>query len=122
MTAKIALTNVHKSFGPKDVLRGVNLEVETGQSLVVIGGSGSGKSVMLKSILGLLTPDSGSIKIDSRETVGLARRGRAVAVAQVPLTYKPTLGKPRPAGHAFITLAWEKHAKLKTVDEVGTRP
>ena len=59
MTAKIALSDVHKSFGPKDVLRGVNLEVETGQSVVVIGGSGSGKSVMLKSILGLLTPDNG---------------------------------------------------------------
>ena len=88
MTAKIALTNVHKSFGPKDVLRGVNLEVETGQSLVVIGGSGSGKSVMLKSILGLLTPDSGSIKIDSRETAGLARRGRADIDHQIGMLFQ----------------------------------
>ena len=88
MTTKIALTNVHKSFGPKDVLRGVNLEVETGQSLVVIGGSGSGKSVMLKSILGLLTPDRGSIKIDNRETVGLAGRGRADIDHQIGMVFQ----------------------------------
>lgn len=76
MTDKIALSNVHKRFGSKDVLRGVNLSIAEGQSLVVIGGSGSGKSVMLKSILGLLTPDSGSIKIDGKETVGLRRDRR----------------------------------------------
>ncbi len=65
---KIALSGVHKSFGPKHVLRGVDLEVATGESLVVIGGSGTGKSVMLKCILGLLMPDSGSVKIDGVET------------------------------------------------------
>lgn len=65
---KIALSGVHKSFGPKHVLRGVDLEVATGESLVVIGGSGTGKSVMLKCILGLLMPDSGSIKIDGSDT------------------------------------------------------
>lgn len=77
MTDKIALSNVHKSFGPKHVLRGVNLSIAEGQSLVVIGGSGSGKSVMLKSILGLMTPEQGSIKIDGKETVGLRRDKRA---------------------------------------------
>ena len=88
MTAKIALSDVHKSFGPKDVLRGVNLEVETGQSVVVIGGSGSGKSVMLKSILGLLTPDNGSIKIDGRETVGMARNSRADIDHQIGMLFQ----------------------------------
>lgn len=77
MTDKIALSNVHKSFGPKHVLRGVNLSIAEGQSLVVIGGSGSGKSVMLKSILGLMTPEQGSIKIDGKETIGLRRDKRA---------------------------------------------
>ncbi len=76
MTARIQLTDVHKSFGTKDVLRGVNLAVDKGQSLVVIGGSGSGKSVMLKSILGLLRPERGSITIDGRETIGLSRDER----------------------------------------------
>ncbi len=61
---KINIQQLHKSFGKKQVLCGVDLQVKTGQSLVVIGGSGSGKSVLLKSILGLVRPDSGNITID----------------------------------------------------------
>jgi phospholipid/cholesterol/gamma-HCH transport system ATP-binding protein len=75
MTPKIAITGLHKRFGPKQVLKGVDLSVEPGQSLVVIGGSGSGKSVLLKCILGLLPADSGSIQVDGEEVVGI--RGRA---------------------------------------------
>lgn len=72
MTApKLELKDVRKSFGIKEVLKGVNLKVEQGKSLVIIGGSGTGKSVLLKCILGLVTPDSGSILIDGQETVGL---------------------------------------------------
>jgi phospholipid/cholesterol/gamma-HCH transport system ATP-binding protein len=59
----IVLENVGKAFGPKQVLNGVNLAVKKGQSLVVIGGSGTGKSVMLKCILGILRADAGSIRI-----------------------------------------------------------
>lgn len=59
----IALHDVHKSFGSNRVLQGITLEVPQGQSLVVIGGSGTGKSVLLKSILGLVTPDQGSISV-----------------------------------------------------------
>ena len=73
---KIALHGVHKSFGPKTVLNGVDLSVGRGESLVVIGGSGTGKSVMLKCILGLLHPDSGSIKVDGQETTRLNGRER----------------------------------------------
>ncbi|NBB82588.1 MAG: ATP-binding cassette domain-containing protein [Alphaproteobacteria bacterium] len=69
---KIALSDVRKSFGAKHVLNGVDLEVDKGESLVVIGGSGTGKSVMLKCIIGLMQPDSGSIRIDGEETVGLS--------------------------------------------------
>ena len=54
---KIAVAELHKSFGAKKVLRGVDLSVGTGESVVVIGGSGSGKSVLIKCILGLLRPD-----------------------------------------------------------------
>ena len=57
-----------KHFGDNHVLNGVDLEIEEGKSLVVIGGSGTGKSVTLKCVLGLLQPDSGSIKIDGEET------------------------------------------------------
>lgn len=67
MAHKIELSNVHKSFGSKQVLRGVNLHVEEGESLVVIGGSGSGKSVTLKCILGLVKPEQGHITIDGKD-------------------------------------------------------
>ncbi|TNF23019.1 MAG: ATP-binding cassette domain-containing protein [Rhodobacteraceae bacterium] len=63
----ITLNEVHKSFGPNHVLRGVTLQVPKGQSMVIIGGSGTGKSVTLKSILGLVEPDRGHIEVDGRE-------------------------------------------------------
>jgi phospholipid/cholesterol/gamma-HCH transport system ATP-binding protein len=74
MTAqpKIQLIDVHKSFGPKTVLDGVTLDIAPAESFVIIGGSGSGKSVMLKCILGLLRADSGSIRIDGEEMVNMA--------------------------------------------------
>ncbi len=65
---KISIKDLHKSFGRKKVLDGVDLDIKKGESLVVIGGSGTGKSVLIKCIQGLLTPDSGSIKIDDVET------------------------------------------------------
>jgi phospholipid/cholesterol/gamma-HCH transport system ATP-binding protein len=74
---KIALRSVTKSFGPKKVLQGIDLDVDVGESVVVIGGSGSGKSVLLKCILGLMHPDGGSIRIDNEETVDFSDRGRA---------------------------------------------
>ncbi|CAK0753132.1 phospholipid/cholesterol/gamma-HCH transport system ATP-binding protein [uncultured Gammaproteobacteria bacterium] len=73
---KIALKGVKKSFGDKVVLDGIDLEVGRGQSLVVIGGSGTGKSVMLKSILGILSPDAGSIAVDGEETSRFIRGDR----------------------------------------------
>jgi phospholipid/cholesterol/gamma-HCH transport system ATP-binding protein len=68
---KIAVSGLNKSFGTKRVLRGVTLEIGAAESLVVIGGSGSGKSVLIKNILGLMNPDSGSIRIDDEETAGM---------------------------------------------------
>ena len=67
---KISIRGLHKSFGPKKVLTGLDLDVNAGDSVVVIGGSGTGKSVLLKCILGLLEADAGSIKIDGEEVVG----------------------------------------------------
>ena len=77
MTAKIQLSGVHKRFGPKIVLDGVDLAVQPAESMVIIGGSGTGKSVMIKCILGLMRPESGSIKVDGVEVTGL--KGRALA-------------------------------------------
>ena len=75
-TPKIKLQDVHKGFGDKVVLDGVDLAVAPGESLVIIGGSGSGKSVTLKCILGLLTPDSGHIEVDGEPIVGIGRAER----------------------------------------------
>ena len=63
----ITLENVHKSFGSNAVLRGVNLSIPRGKSLVIIGGSGTGKSVALKCVLGLIRPDSGKITVDGQD-------------------------------------------------------
>ncbi len=63
----IELNNVHKAFGDNKVLRGVNLSIPKGTSMVIIGGSGTGKSVALKSVLGLVTPDSGTITLDGED-------------------------------------------------------
>jgi phospholipid/cholesterol/gamma-HCH transport system ATP-binding protein len=75
-TPKIRIRELRKSFGPKVVLNGIDLDVADGESLVVIGGSGTGKSVLLKCVLGLLRPDSGSIQIDGQELTRLSRRER----------------------------------------------
>ncbi len=74
-TPKLKLDGVVKHFGPKKVLDGIDLDVGRGESLVVIGGSGTGKSVMLKCVLGLLRPDKGRILVDGEDVVGL--RGSA---------------------------------------------
>jgi phospholipid/cholesterol/gamma-HCH transport system ATP-binding protein len=63
----IRLTDVHKAFGSNRVLRGVNLHVPKGTSMVIIGGSGTGKSIALKCILGLVTPDRGTIEVDGQD-------------------------------------------------------
>lgn len=65
----ITLTDVHKTFGTNAVLRGVNLTIPKGESMVIIGGSGTGKSVMLKSVLGLVVPDRGTISVNDQNTL-----------------------------------------------------
>ena len=76
VTPKISLKNVHKSFGPKVVLDGVDLDVAPGESVVIIGGSGIGKSVTIKCILGLLTPDYGTIEIDGENILEMEAAAR----------------------------------------------
>ncbi len=73
---KIVIRGLKKSFGPKVVLGGIDLDIGERESLVVIGGSGSGKSVLVKCVLGLLEPDAGSIKIDGKEVIGMPVRER----------------------------------------------
>jgi phospholipid/cholesterol/gamma-HCH transport system ATP-binding protein len=70
----IQLLDVHKSFGPKQVLDGFTLEVREGETMVIIGYSGTGKSVAIKHIVGLLEPDAGEVWVDEREVPRLPRR------------------------------------------------
>ena len=85
---KISLRGVTKSFGDKKVLRGIDLDVATGESIVIIGGSGTGKSVLLKCILGLMRPDQGSIRVDQEETVGLADSGRSQVMRKFGMLFQ----------------------------------
>ncbi|MGN0904836.1 MAG: ABC transporter ATP-binding protein [Alphaproteobacteria bacterium] len=85
---KVQMRDVHKSFGRKVVLDGVNLEVAKGESLVIIGGSGTGKSVTIKCIQGLLKPDSGSIRIDGEEIIGLPEREMEKVNAQTGMLFQ----------------------------------
>jgi len=72
----IKLKDVSKRFGPKVVLDKLSLDIERGRSMVIIGGSGTGKSVTIKCILGLLRAESGSILVDGKEVIGLSGRER----------------------------------------------
>jgi len=69
----IELRSLHKSFGPKPVLAGVNLTIAKGESMVIIGGSGTGKSVLLKCILGLMKPTSGQILLQGQDVAKAER-------------------------------------------------
>ncbi len=74
--SKIEWRDVHKRFGSKVVLDGVNLSVAAGESLVIIGGSGTGKSVTLKCVLGILKPDRGDIFVDGENVIGQSGTAR----------------------------------------------
>ncbi len=87
-TAKLELQGVHKSFGSNQVLRGVDISVQKGKSLVVIGGSGTGKSVMIKSVLGIVTPDKGSIKVDGQEITSLRGRERDALMSKFGMLFQ----------------------------------
>ncbi|MEO1100705.1 MAG: ATP-binding cassette domain-containing protein [Pseudomonadota bacterium] len=84
----LKMTDVHKSFGPKAVLKGVNIDVQRGQSLVILGGSGSGKSVMLKNALGLMTPEQGVIEFDGVDVTRDQGKTREAMRARVGMLFQ----------------------------------
>src|SRR6478609_9612922 len=87
-TPKIRIRGLRKRFGAKRVLDGVDLDVPKGTSLVVIGGSGSGKSVLLKCILGLIEPDDGVIEIDGQDVLRLPRPERDAVRARIGMLFQ----------------------------------
>ena len=86
--AKIAVRGLKKSFGRKVVLDGIDLDIGAGESVVVIGGSGSGKSVLVKCILGLLDSDAGSIKIDGEEVLTMPRGRRETLLQKFGMLFQ----------------------------------
>jgi phospholipid/cholesterol/gamma-HCH transport system ATP-binding protein len=87
-TPKIAIRGLKKRFGPKVVLDGVDLDIGVGESVVIIGGSGTGKSVLLKCILGLLKPEAGSIKIDGQEVMDLPGAEREAVNRKIGMLFQ----------------------------------
>ena len=85
---KIAFKDVNVSFGSNHVLRGVDLDVAAGESLVVIGGSGSGKSVLIKTVLGIVRPDSGQVLVDGVNAVGAGGRQREALNARIGMLFQ----------------------------------
>ncbi len=103
MSVMIAVRGLCKSFGDKVVLDGIDLDVETGTSMVVIGGSGSGKSVLLKCILGLIEPDAGTISIDGQDLLTLDPAAREALRSRIGMLFQ--------AGALFDSLSvWENVA------------
>lgn len=87
-TPKIKLVGVKKHFGSKKVLDGIDLDVYTGESLVIIGGSGTGKSVTLKCILGLLNPDKGHVEIDGQQVDLLPHKDQEKLRRQIGMLFQ----------------------------------
>jgi len=87
-TPKIRILGLHVAFGDNKVLRGLDLDVGAAESVVIIGGSGVGKSVLLKCILGLIDPDRGSIEIDGQEVIGLNARTRDQVNAKIDMLFQ----------------------------------
>ncbi len=100
---KIRVRGLRKAFGPKKVLDGVDLDIMPGTSMVVIGGSGTGKSVLLKCILGLIEPDDGVIEIDGANVLTMTRQEREAVNRHIGMLFQ--------AGALFDSLpVWENVA------------
>jgi phospholipid/cholesterol/gamma-HCH transport system ATP-binding protein len=109
----LKLEGVEKAFGAKQVLRGVDLEVARGQSLVVIGGSGSGKSVMLKNALGLMTPDKGRIFFDGEDVTNATGKARETMRARIGMLFQ--------SGALFDSLTVWENVAFRLINSEGTR-
>ncbi len=109
----LKLEGVEKSFGTKQVLRGIDLEVARGQSLVVIGGSGSGKSVMLKNALGLMTPDKGKIFFDDKDVTKATGKAREQMRARIGMLFQ--------SGALFDSLTVWENVAFRLINTPGTK-
>ena len=109
----LQLSGVEKTFGTNHVLRGVDIDVAPGQSLVVLGGSGSGKSVMLKTALGLITPDKGKILFDGEDVTQAAGKDREKMRARIGMLFQ--------SGALFDSLTVWENVAFRLINSEGVR-
>jgi phospholipid/cholesterol/gamma-HCH transport system ATP-binding protein len=109
----LQLAGVEKSFGKNQVLRGVDIDVARGQSLVIIGGSGSGKSVMLKNALGLMTPDKGTIFFDGEDVTQATGKMREKMRARIGMLFQ--------SGALFDSLTVWENVAFRLINSEGMR-
>lgn len=109
----LKLEGVEKSFGANHVLRGVDIDVARGQSLVVIGGSGSGKSVMLKNALGLMTPDKGRILFDGEDVTNAKGKEREAMRARIGMLFQ--------SGALFDSLTVWENVAFRLINTEGSK-
>ena len=127
----IRIVDLYKSFGPKPVLRGVNLEVGDGETMVIIGQSGSGKSVLLKHIIGMLKPDAGRVLVDGVDITGLKPREMPEILRKFGMLFQgAALFDSLSVGEnvAFVLRRYTRHSKkeieaivAESLDKVGLR-
>ena len=127
----ITLSNVHKAFGANHVLRGVDLDLPKGESMVIIGGSGTGKSVLLKCVLGLVTLDSGTITVNGEDVTRaadydafLARFGMLFQGAALfdSLTVWQNVAFRLMRGRGRLSRAQTKEIAIEKLRRVGLKP
>ena len=122
----IRIRNLHKSFGDNKVLRGINLEVEDGETVTIIGGSGCGKSVLLKHIVGLLKPDAGEIEVDGQEITRLGMEKLAEVQKRFGMLFQGaalcdslTVGENIAFGLRMLTDLGEKEIKERVAEKLS---
>ncbi len=112
----IEIVDLYKAFGRNHVLRGANLKIEKGESMVVIGGSGSGKSVLIKHIIGTLKPDSGSILIDGVDIAKLSENELYETRKRFGMLFQTSALFDSMKVWENVTFALMRHGKLKEKD------
>jgi len=119
---KIRMVNLQKSFGDNQVLRGVVLEVQQGESMVVIGGSGSGKTVLIKCTIGLMRPDEGEIYVDGQEITSLNEQKMSEVRKKFGMLFQwGALFDSLPVWeNVGFGLRWQTHLKDEEIRRIAT--
>jgi phospholipid/cholesterol/gamma-HCH transport system ATP-binding protein len=116
----IKLEGIHKSFEDKQVLKGLDLEVAEGQSVVVIGGSGSGKSVMIKHIIGLMKPDQGRVYVDGADITDMPERQLNIVRRKIGMVFQEGALFDSMSVGENVAFALAEHTNMKK-REIGER-